>query len=213
MIFDDRRAAGHLLSERLTSYQNPQTIILGLARGGVEVARAIADDLNEPLDVLVVKKIPAPRNPELAIGAVAPDNIIVLDDELIKRLSVDKEYIYEIIVSLRTCIEVATLQYDGARLQVSLKGKDIILTDDGIATGATVEAAIAWCRKKQAHSIILAVPVAPKEVIARIARQVDDCVVLTDPREFRAVGQFYRNFTQLTDADVNRSLAKEPLRR
>jgi len=212
-MFTDRRAAGHLLSERFISYRKSQTVVLGLARGGVEVARAIADDLNVPLDVLVVKKIPAPRNSELAIGAMAPDNIIVLDDTLVKRFQVGKSYIKEKITALRSFVSSTMAQYEHTKLPVSLEGKNLILTDDGIATGATVEAAIAWCRKKQAQSIILAVPVAPKEVITRIATQVDDCIVLINPREFRAVGQFYRNFTQLTDADVNRSLAKEPVRR
>lgn len=161
MVFNDRKHAGNLLAEKLTSYRGTQALIVGLARGGVVVAHAIARALLLPLEVLKVKKISSPDNPEFAISAVVPD---------------------------------------GQFLRVG--GKTIILVDDGAATGTTMEAAITWCKARNAHKIIVALPVAHPDVAKKINSEVDACIVLETPSSFHAVGEFYRDFSQVTDGEV-----------
>lgn len=161
MVFNDRQHAGNLLAGKLTSYKGTQALIVGLARGGVVVAHSIAQALFLPLEVLVVKKISSPHNPEFAIGAVVPD---------------------------------------GQFLHVG--GKVTILVDDGAATGATMAAAIRWCKASSAHKIIVALPVAHPGVVKKLNSEVDACIVLETPSSFHAVGEFYRDFSQVTDGEV-----------
>lgn len=190
MIFKDRHQAGVLLAEKLSSYRGTASSILGLARGGVAVAKTLADDLNLPLDVLVVKKIGAPGQEELALGALAPDGVSYGD--------FDKSHIRR----LAGQIKQKTLLYRKGRKPYAFREKTVILVDDGAATGATIEAAIRWVFKKHAKKIVVALPVAPKELIPKIIPEVDSFVVLETPEEFTAVGQFYKDFGQISDEEV-----------
>ena len=190
MTFTDRNQAGNLLAEKLSSYRGQHALVLGLARGGVVTARAVADGLNLPLDVVVVKKIGAPGQEELAIGALAPDGVSYGD------------FGKSQITNLNDQIKQKTLLYRKGRKPYRLHNKTAILVDDGAATGATMEAAIRWVRKKHAKKIVVALPVVPKELIPKISPEVDELVVLHAPDEFGAVGQFYERFEQVTDEEV-----------
>ena len=207
MILKDRHEAGVLLAKKLSSYSGKGGIVLGLARGGVVIARAVADTLKLPLDVLVVKKISAPGEAELAIGALAPDDVHHIDWRFAERLGVDEKYIKEAISRQSSAIREKTLLYRKGRKLYRFKEKIVILVDDGAATGATIEAAIKWLKKKHASKIIVALPVAPKELLQKISPEVDGLVVLETPHDFRAVGEFYQTFEQLTDKEVIELLA------
>lgn len=189
-MFKDRHQAGRLLAEKLLSYHGKNGLVMGLARGGVAVAKTLADDLNLPLDVLVVKKIGAPGQEELALGALAPDGVSYGD--------FDKSTIRQ----LAGQIKQKTLLYRKGRKPYAFREKTVILVDDGAATGATIEAAIRWVFKKHAKKIVVALPVAPKELLPKIAPEVDSLVVLETPDEFMAVGQFYNDFRQISDEEV-----------
>lgn len=202
MVLKDRSQAGVLLAEKLSSYRGKGAIVLGLARGGVKVARSLADDLNLPLDVLVVKKIGAPGQEELAIGALAPDGVSYIDWRFAQRLGVDEKHIKEAINYQSSAIREKTLLYRKRRKPYRFREKTVILVDDGAATGATIEAAIRWVRKKHAKKIVVALPVAPKELLSKIAPEVDAFIVLETPDEFSAVGQFYKDFQQISDEEV-----------
>ena len=201
-MFNDRRQAGTLLAQRLLSYRGKAVCIVGLARGGVAVAKTIADDLNSPLDVLVVKKIGAPGQLELALGALAPDGVSYIDWRFAQRLGMDEKHIKEAISRQSSAIREKTLLYRKKRKPYRFREKTVILVDDGAATGATIEAAIRWVRKKYAKKIVVALPVAPKELLPKIAPEVDELIVLETPAEFGAVGQFYKDFTQVSDEHV-----------
>lgn len=189
-MFTDRTQAGNLLAQKLGLLRGKNAIVVGLARGGVAVAKILADSLNLPLDVLVIKKIGAPGQEELAIGALAPDGVSYGD--------FDKSQIHKLARQMKQ----KTLFYRKGRKPYRFRDKTVILVDDGAATGATIEAAIRWVRKKRAKKIVVALPVAPKELLPKIIPEVDSLVVLETPEEFRAVGQFYRDFGQIRDEEV-----------
>lgn len=190
MVLKDRHHAGVLLGEKLSSYRGEGAIIVGLARGGVAVAKTLADGLNLPLDVLVVKKIGHPGQEELALGALAPDGVSYgdFDKSPIRRLAGQ--------------IKEKTFLYRKGRKPYAFREKTVILVDDGAATGATIEAAIRWVCKKHAKKIVVALPVAPKELLPKITPEVDALIVLETPDEFMAVGQFYNDFRQIRDEEV-----------
>lgn len=202
MVFKDRQQAGVRLSEKLSSYRGTGAIIVGLARGGVAVAKTLADHLNLPFDVLVVKKIGAPGQEELAIGALAPDGVSHVDRRFAQRLGVDERYIKEAISRQSSVVREKTKLYRKRRKPYRFKEKTVILVDDGAATGATMEVAIKWLRKKHAKRIVVAVPIAPKELMPKIAPEVDELIVLETPDDFSAVGQFYKDFRQISDEEV-----------
>lgn len=201
-MFTDRIQAGILLAEKLSSYRGKGAIIVGLARGGVATARAAADATNLPLDVLVVKKIGAPGEAELAIGAIAPDGVSFIDWRFAQALGVDEKYIKEAISRQSSAIRQKTLLYRKGKKPYKFVEKTVILVDDGAATGATIEAAIKWLRKKHAKRIVVALPIAPKELLPKISPEVDELVILETPSEFQAVGQFYERFDQVSDEEV-----------
>ncbi len=176
--------------------------MLGLARGGVVTARAVADTLTLPLDVLVVKKIGAPGEAELAIGALGPDGVSFIDRRFAEMLGVDEDYIKSQITRLNEHIRQKTLLYRRGKKPYKFAEKTVILVDDGAATGATIEAAIKWLRKKHAQKIVVALPVAPKELFPKIAPEAYEVVILETPEAFGAVGQFYESFGQVTDEAV-----------
>ncbi|MEX0991417.1 MAG: phosphoribosyltransferase family protein [Actinomycetota bacterium] len=176
-------------------------VVLGIARGGVIVGRAVADVLGAPLDVVIPRKIGAPRNPELGLGAIAP-GIRVLDERLLEVLHVSEEYLEGEIAAEEAEIERRTRAYRGDRPPIPLDGRTAVVVDDGIATGGTAVAAIRWARARGAVKVVLAVPVAPGEAVARMANEADEVIVIETPPVFQAVGQWYRDFGQTTDTEV-----------
>lgn len=201
-MFTDRVGAGSLLTRKLFPYRDSGGIVFGLPRGGVVVAVEIARNLNLPLEVLVVKKIGAPGNSELAIGAVAPDGVSFVDQEFASMVGADEQFIRTQISELNDQIKKRMLLYQKAGEKRSVKGKTAIVVDDGAATGATVAAAVAWLRKKKAGKIIIALPVAPFEFVEKMKGKVDDLVVSSASEDFSSVGQFYEYFPQVTDEEV-----------
>lgn len=202
MIFRDRQQAGKLLAEKLTHWRGQKTLVVGLARGGIVVAAQISRILALPLDVLVIKKIPSPYNPELALGALAPDETMVVDRILAQRTGVDEDYINTQIKRLASDLKQKTLIYRKGKKPLLVRQQNIILVDDGVATGATVEAAIKWLKRKKAGRIILAVPVIPLDSLEKLKPEVYELIFLDAPANLEAVGQFYREFSQVEDAEV-----------
>ena len=185
---------------KLSSCKESGYLLVAIPRGGVVVGKAISDMLGIPLTFVLTRKIGAPGQSELAIGAVASGGIIVRDEKLISDLSVSEKYINKEIKKVKKVIAERLKKY--GKSTVSLRGKRAILVDDGIATGATVKAAIGYLREQGAGKVVLAVPVAPKDTIAELKPLVDKIVVLNTPDDFSSVGQFYRYFPQVTDEEV-----------
>jgi len=202
VIFTDRIQAGTLLAEKLSSYRASGAIVVGLARGGMVAGAAVARALTLPLEVLVVKKIGSPFESELAIGAVAPDGISVIDWRMGHRAGADEEYIKTQTAQLSGQIKQKVLLYRKDRKFLSLKDKTVILVDDGAATGITMEVAIKWVRTKGAKKIVVALPVAPPDTVAKIKPEVAEVVALDTPENLGSVGQFYQEFGQVEDAEV-----------
>ncbi|MEK7790919.1 MAG: phosphoribosyltransferase [Deltaproteobacteria bacterium] len=207
MIFHDRQEAGKKLSLALLKYKNDKnTIILGLPRGGVVVAAEIAKALDLPLDVMVIRKIGAPMNHELAIGATDELGHMVLNEEIIDSLGVTQDYIDKEKVKEQKLAEDRLNRYRQNRPPLSLKGKTVVLIDDGLATGATMRAAIHSAKGKKAKKVIVAVPVAPPETIEKLRKEADEIVCLDIPAFFGAVGAFYEIFDQTSDEEVMKLL-------
>jgi predicted phosphoribosyltransferase len=203
MIFRDRREAGRLLGEKLSFLRGKEKLlVLAIPRGGVVVGSEVAKALGTPLDVYITRKIGAPYNPELAIGAIASDGTLILDRSLASRLGVSEEYIKAQSAREREEIVRRMRRYRGNRPSPDLEGKRVVLVDDGIATGATIEATIDALQKSGLEELILAVPVAPRETIDRLKAKVDRLVCLHAPEIFWAVGSFYLTFDQTSDEEV-----------
>lgn len=212
-MFENRQQAGELLAERLkrhkqslTAYKKKDTVVLAIPRGGVVVGKVIAQKLNLPLDIIVVKKIGAPSNPELAIGAVGPGNVVYWDNELCQRLGIEKKIQNSEFRIQNKERKSKERILRGNKEPLDIKNKTVILVDDGVATGATVIAAQKALQKMGAVKVILAVPVISKETFNNIKRYFDSAVVLSIEEEFYAVGQFYRDFPQVSDNEVIRIL-------
>jgi predicted phosphoribosyltransferase len=206
--FQDREEAGKMLSLKLTEYSDKDTIVLAIPRGGVIIGYQVAHELKVPLDIIVPRKIGAPYNSELAIGAVAEDGSLSLDESAIMYMNVSKSYIEE--ESRRQITEIRRRQklYRGETPYPMLQGHAIIIVDDGIATGSTVKAAIASIRKKKPKSVVVAVPVAPRSTVKELEKEADRVICLSTPEFFYAIGQFYLDFSQITDEEVIRLLEK-----
>ncbi|MBI2558778.1 phosphoribosyltransferase [Candidatus Woesearchaeota archaeon] len=203
MHFKNRREAGMMLAEKLKDYRNEKAaIVLAIPRGGVEVGYEIAKSLKVKLDVIVTKKIGLPGNEEFAIGSVGPDKKVILDEATVKVYNVSEEQIHEMAREIGKEIERRYKAYKGKYELQNLKGKTIILTDDGIATGFTAKAAISYIKSKNPKKIILAVPVAPSRFNEDIKKDVDKFVCLHSADRFFAIGQFYDEFPQLSDEEV-----------
>lgn len=207
-MFLNREQTGQLLSDRLKVYQRRQDVlVLAIPRGGVVVAHEIAKSLGLRLDIVVVRKIGAPSNPELAIGAVGPKRVVYWDENLCRRLGISEK----VKTQLRQATERERKERE-FRLRVKkdykkIKGKTVILADDGIATGATVIAAQKFLKKMEAETIVLAVPVISKSTLSDISKYFDDVIALWVEEEFYAVGQFYKEFPQVSDEEVIKILA------
>lgn len=203
-MFANRRSAGRQLCARLQHLRQERPVVLALPRGGVPVGFEIAEDLDAPLDIVLVCKIGAPDQPELALGAVADgaDPQISISSDLAATLGVDAAYIKNETARQLDEIERRRKIYRGDRPPVPLAGRTAIVVDDGIATGSTMRAALRAIRKAGAGKIVLAVPVAPGDAIGALRNEADEIVCLATPRRFFAVGAHYTEFTQLADADV-----------
>lgn len=207
MIFASRSEAGKQLSQKLASYKSPHTIVLGIPRGGVVVAAEVARELGVSLDVLTVKKLTAPASPELAIGALAPDNVSYVEWRFAQTVGADEAYVNQELESTADELKRQERLFRKGKKALKLAHQTVILVDDGIATGSTVEAAVKWARKKKAHRVIVAIPVAAAETVQRIKPEVDELIVLEQPEQFRSVGEFYTDFEQVSDEQVVALLA------
>ena len=207
MIFEDRLDAGARLAEALKEHAGPEAVILGIPRGGVIVAEVVARTLGAPLDVVVPRKIGAPGNPELGLGAVAP-GVRVLDPWLIERLGVSEGYLEREIAAQEREIERRLHAYREGRPPVDVAGRTAVVVDDGVATGGTAVAALRWAKAQGADKVVLAVPVAPPQTMERLRHESDDVVALATPEPFFAVGEWYRDFDQTADTEVVAALAR-----
>lgn len=207
--FADRTEAGQRLAEALSRYaRSRDLLVLALPRGGVPVAFEVAERLGAELDVIVVRKLGVPYQEELAMGAIASGGAKVLNQDVIASLGLSEDEIET--VAQREAQELARREriFRGERPFPQVKGRTVILVDDGLATGATMRAAVAALRQLEPSAIVVAVPVAPPDTAARLRAEVDDLVCLATPEAFYAVGQWYVDFSQLSDEDVRDLLAK-----
>ncbi|MCM6772126.1 erythromycin esterase family protein [Nocardia sp. CDC159] len=206
-LFRDRREAGAVLAQHLSHYRDrADVVVLGLARGGVPVAWQVAAALNASLDVFVVRKLGAPDNPEFAVGALAPGDRIVIDDDIVRALRVAPEQLDRIIAREGRELARREAAYRGGRASLGVRGRTAILVDDGLATGASMRAAIAALRELAPARIVAAVPTAPESTCAELGQLVEEMVCATTPTPYRAVGDSYWDFTQVTDHEVGQLL-------
>jgi putative phosphoribosyl transferase len=207
-LFSDRTEAGGKLADRLVPLALTDALVLALARGGVPVGAEIARRLSAPLDVVLVRKIGAPGQPELAAGAVADgdDPEIVINAELARQLGLSEAFLADAAARELAEIEQRRRGYAGLRPGIEPAGRTVIVVDDGVATGMTMQAALRHTRRRRPHRLIAAVPVASREAVALLRPEADTLVCLASPRHFGSVGAFYATFTQVTDAEVARLL-------
>lgn len=200
--FADRIAAGRELAHELRQHNIPrQAVVLGLPRGGVPVAAEVARELGCALDVLVVRKLGVPWQPELAMGAIA-HGAQSLDEDLIRTLDISREQVEAVEARERAELERREAIYRGTGERPPLRGRTVVIVDDGLATGSTMLAAVRAIRKAKPARLIVAVPVASSEACQRIRREADSCFCLSTPKPFVAVGAWYEDFRQVNDADV-----------
>jgi predicted phosphoribosyltransferase len=209
--FKDRREAAGLLAEKLREkfpeLLKERPLILAIPRGGVVTGDEIAARLNADLDLIISKKIGAPENPELAIGALMHDGSFYPNEDIIRMLNVSSRYISEQSAEKMREIQRRLERFRGGK-EYHIEGRVAILVDDGIATGATVFAAIEWLKNQKLKKLIVAVPVGPRETVSRLRQVVDDVVILHCPLYFSAVGEFYDNFIQVEDDEVVEMMKK-----
>jgi putative phosphoribosyl transferase len=211
-IFADRAEAGQLLGERLAQMQLARPVVLALPRGGVPVAAQIATHLHAPLDVVFVRKLGAPDQPELAVGAVADgsDPEIVLNTEVVAMLDLNEDYIATAAKRELAVIERRRQEWAPLRPVIDAAGHTVIVVDDGVATGMTMQAALRQQMRRRPARLIAAAPVASREAVAMLEREADGVVCLWSPRNFGSVGAFYRSFVQVTDEEVSTLLRSQP---
>jgi putative phosphoribosyl transferase len=203
MIFEDRTDAGRQLARRLEPFAGlPNLVVLGVPRGGITVAYEVAVALDAPLDVFLSRKLGVPEQPELAFGAVAAGDGRYLDEAIVRAAGISEEQVERITADVRKELDRRAALYRGGRPPLEVAGNTVILVDDGIATGASVFAAVQALRQMKPAKLVLAVPVAPASTWAWLRRVVDEFVYLDLPDPFYAVGAFYRNFAQVEDAEV-----------
>jgi putative phosphoribosyl transferase len=200
-MFRDRVDAGRRLADALAHLEGEEVVVLGVPRGGVEVAAEVAAVRGWPLDIVIPRKVGAPSNPELGLGAIAP-GVRVLDDRMIRSLRVSEDYLEREIAAQEEEILRRTEAYRGGRPPVPVAGRVAVVVDDGVATGGTAVASVRWARAAGASRVILAVPVAPREAVARLSKEADEVTALATPEPFFAVGQWYERFPQTADDEV-----------
>lgn len=212
-MFRNREEAGRLLAQALVEYVGrPNLVVLGLPRGGVPVARIVADFLHAPVDVFLVRKLGVPWQPELGFGAIAetPSTdppVRVIDQGLVRECELTPEVIEEIAVREQREIDRRSRLYRGTRSLIDLHGREVIIVDDGLATGSTMLAAVRALRQQHAKRIVVAVPVGPPGTCDALRREADEVVCLSSPEPFYSVGTWYEDFTQVTDREVQHALS------
>jgi putative phosphoribosyl transferase len=204
-VFEDRVEAGRRLAEALAHLEEQDVVVLSIPRGGVEVGAEVARARGWPLDIVIPRKVRAPGNEELGLGAVAP-GVRVLDERMVRSLGVSPEYLEKEIAFEEEEIRRRSEAYRAGRPAVELHGKVAVVVDDGVATGGTAMAALRWARAQGASRVVLAVPVAPAEAVTNLAKEADEVVCLATPEPFYAVGQWYARFPQTSDQEVIRQL-------
>jgi putative phosphoribosyl transferase len=215
MRFRDRREAGRLLAQRLGAYKGREDLlVLALPRGGVPVGFEVARELQAPLDVLLVRKLGLPGHEELAIGAVATGGIRVVDESLLAQFGISRATLEQIAEREQLELQRREQAYRGALPPHEVRGKTVLLVDDGLATGSSMRAAVLALRQSAPARLVVAVPVAPPSTCAALREEADDVVCARTPEPFSAVGQWYEDFRQTTDEEVRELLAAaaEPAR-
>lgn len=208
-MFDDRADAGRQLALRLTEYADrDDVVVLGVPRGGVPVAFEVARALHAPLDILLVRKLGTPGQRELAMGAIASGGVRILNQEVIRELDISEAQLAEAVAEQEAELQRREQLYRGVRPGISVRGKTVILVDDGIATGSSMLAAVSALRSLQPAKIVVATPVAPGHACARIKEGADDLVCILTPEGFFGISEFYENFPQIEDAEVSALLTR-----
>ena len=207
MIFQNRIDAANQLAKNLEWVKKDNPVILAIPRGGVIIGDVISSSLNATLDIVISRKIGAPHNPELAIGAVMHDGSYFPNDDIIRMLSVPQKYIDSEMHAQTKEIEHRLMKFRGTN-EYHLEGKTIVLVDDGIATGATMFVAIQWVKKQKPKQLIVAIPVGPKETVEKLNEVVEKVAVLQSPIYFNAVEEFYHEFDQVEDYQVQEIMRK-----
>ncbi len=212
-MFRNREEAGRLLAQALAEYVGrPNLVVLGLPRGGVPVARIVADFLGAPMDVFLVRKLGVPWQPELGFGAIAETAgtdppVRVIDQGLVQECELSPEVIEEIAAREQREIDRRSRLYRGTGSLVDIHGREVIIVDDGLATGSTMLAAVRALRHQGAKRIVVAVPVGPPGTCDAIRREADEVVCLSSPEPFYSVGTWYEDFTQVTDREAQHALS------
>lgn len=204
----DRRAAGVLLAERLGSYRDQDPVVLALPRGGVPVAYEIARRINAPLDVLIVRKVGAPSNPEYGLGAVVEGGTRFLDEPRVRAAGYTVRDLGPTIAREIAEVDRRAREYREGHPPAEVKNRTVILVDDGVATGATILAALRSLRPRGPRQVVVALGVAPPDTVETLRREADALVVLLVPRTFFAVGEWYRQFSQVSDGEVRKLLGR-----
>jgi putative phosphoribosyl transferase len=206
MFFNDRTEAGHRLAERLAHLRGRDVVVVGLPRGGIPVAFEVAKALGAPLDVIIVRKLGVPFQPELAMGAVGEGGVRVVNHGVVQLTGVTPSEFAAVEMRERREVEHRAHQFRGTRPQASLAGRTVVIVDDGIATGSTARAACQVARAAGADRVVLAVPVAPPGWTTSLEQDADELIALDTPRNFYAIGQWYVDFSQTRDDQVRACL-------
>ncbi|WAP54249.1 phosphoribosyltransferase [Streptomyces sp. S465] len=208
MIFTDRVDAGRRLGEALRPLGDERPVVLGLPRGGVPVAYEVARALHAPLDVIIVRKLGVPYHRELGFGAIGEGGVRVVHEAIVRMSRVDEEDLAEVERTEREELARKAGRFRRGRSRIPVEGRTVVIVDDGIATGATAQAACRVARAQGAARVVLAVPVAPPDAVATLREDADEVVALATPPDFAAVGEWYRDFSQTTDAEVVELLSR-----
>ncbi len=211
--FEDRAQAGHLLAEELVDLRGKKAVVLGIPRGGILVARELASRIDADLDIVLSRKLGSPGHSELAMGALAEDGQVFLNEDVVRLLAVTRQYIEQEKARQMTEIQRRNQLIRSVLPKTPLVNRIVIVTDDGVATGATMQAALWAARQEKPQRLIAAIPVASEEALERLAADVDEIVCLRQPPSFYAVGQFYRQFYQVQDEQMLQILKEEVRRR
>jgi len=204
MLFPDRTEAGRLLASRLMKYAGrPDVLVLGLPRGGIPVAFEVARELSVPLDVFLVRKLGVPGREELAMGAIATGGVKILNEDVVRALGISDEVIDEVAAAEQAELERRQRAYRGDRPAPKVRGRTVILIDDGLATGSTMRAAVASLRRQGPARIVVGVPVGAPGTCAELQEEADEVICARMPEPFYAVGFWYRDFSQTTDEEVH----------